>query len=167
MTGVAMTIVHPSMHANPMTNGAAAGSNPDASAAAISSNDFLTLLVTEMKNQDPTAQTDPNAYVNQLVQVNSLEQLIEINENLSAAPGESGSSDTPSSYATRSSGARTTGGLIRLPDDSGGSKQKGSGGSSHSIAISRRPIAAIAGNLGIAATNPAAQRVAHALSGAR
>ena len=57
-------------------------------AATISANDFLTLLVTEdKKNQDPTAQTDPNQYVNQLVQVNSLEQLIEINENLSSALG--------------------------------------------------------------------------------
>ena len=55
-----------------------------AAAASISANDFLTLLVTEMKNQDPTAQTDPNEYVNQLVQVNSLEQLISINETLQA-----------------------------------------------------------------------------------
>jgi flagellar basal-body rod modification protein FlgD len=42
-------------------------------AATISSNDFLTLLVTEMQNQDPTATTDPNEYINQLVNVNSLE----------------------------------------------------------------------------------------------
>ena len=57
----------------------------------ISSNDFLTLLVTEMKNQDPTSDQDPNAYINQLVQVNSLEQLIDINQNLTTALG------TPSS----------------------------------------------------------------------
>ncbi len=50
-------------------------SNPSDSAT-ISANDFLTLLVTEMQNQDPTATTDPNEYINQLVQVNSLEQLI-------------------------------------------------------------------------------------------
>ena len=49
----------------------------------ISANDFLTLLVTEMQNQDPTANTDPNEYINQLVNVNSLEQLIDINQNLS------------------------------------------------------------------------------------
>ncbi len=35
--------------------------------ATISANDFLTLLVTEMQNQDPTADTDPNEYINQLV----------------------------------------------------------------------------------------------------
>lgn len=55
-----------------------------ADSASIGANDFLTLLVTEMKNQDPTANTDPNEYVNQLVQVNSLQQLISINETLKA-----------------------------------------------------------------------------------
>ena len=57
--------------------------------ASITANDFLTLLVTEMKNQDPTANTDPNEYINQLVQVNSLQQLIAINETLTTALGES------------------------------------------------------------------------------
>jgi len=51
----------------------------------ISSSDFLTLLVTEMKNQDPTQPTDPNAYVQQLVGVNSLQQLISINQDLTPA----------------------------------------------------------------------------------
>jgi flagellar basal-body rod modification protein FlgD len=53
--------------------------------ASITSNDFLKLLVAEMKNQDPTATTDPNAYVDQLVQVNSLQQLIQINADLSGS----------------------------------------------------------------------------------
>ena len=51
----------------------------------ITANDFLTLLVTELKNQDPTANTDPNAYVDQLVQVNSLQQLIQIDTNTTAS----------------------------------------------------------------------------------
>ena len=48
----------------------------------ITSSDFLTLLVTELKNQDPTQPTDPNAYIQQLVGVNSLQQLIQINQGL-------------------------------------------------------------------------------------
>jgi len=36
----------------------------------------LTLLVSELKNQDPTQPTDPNAYIQQFVGVNSLQQLI-------------------------------------------------------------------------------------------
>ena len=55
----------------------------------ITANDFLTLLVTELKNQDPTANTDPNAYVDQLVQVNSLQQLIQINQNTVAPTSSS------------------------------------------------------------------------------
>jgi flagellar basal-body rod modification protein FlgD len=51
-------------------------------AATITSNDFLVLLVSELKNQDPTQPTDPNAYIQQLVGVNSLQQLIEINKGL-------------------------------------------------------------------------------------
>jgi len=50
--------------------------------ATITASDFLTLLVTELKNQDPTQPTDPNAYIQQLVGVNSLQQLISINQDL-------------------------------------------------------------------------------------
>ena len=57
----------------------------------ITANDFLTLLVTEMQNQDPTADVDPNSYINQLVQINSLEQLISINQNTTPATGSSSS----------------------------------------------------------------------------
>lgn len=52
--------------------------------AMITSNDFLTLLVSELKNQDPTKPTDPGSYIQQLVGVNSLQQLIEINKGLSS-----------------------------------------------------------------------------------
>ncbi len=66
------------------------GSSSDQNSSMITANDFLTLLVTELKNQDPTANTDPNAYVDQLVQVNSLQQLIQIDQNTTGA-----SSDQP------------------------------------------------------------------------
>ena len=68
----------------------------DADTSGISSSDFLTLLVTEMKNQDPTQPTDPNAYIQQLVGVNSLQQLISINQELSSV-GTSGSTATGAS----------------------------------------------------------------------
>jgi flagellar basal-body rod modification protein FlgD len=66
------------------SNGTSGSTQTDAT---ITANDFLTLLVTELKNQDPTANTDPNEYVNQLVQVNSLQQLIQINQNTTNASG--------------------------------------------------------------------------------
>jgi flagellar basal-body rod modification protein FlgD len=69
------------------------GNNNNQDGSMITANDFLTLLVTELKNQDPTANTDPNAYVDQLVQVNSLQQLIQINQNT----GTTTSTTTPTS----------------------------------------------------------------------
>lgn len=60
------------------------------SAGTITSNDFLTLLVSELKNQDPTQPTDPNAYIQQLVGVNSLQQLIQINQGLTTIEPVSG-----------------------------------------------------------------------------
>lgn len=70
--------------------------------ANITSLDFMTLLVTELKNQDPTNTTDPNQYVDQLVQINSLQQLIQINEGVSSL-GTSTSSSTSSSSTSSSS----------------------------------------------------------------
>lgn len=84
--------------ATPLANASGSGSQSNAAnSATVTANDFLTLLVTELKNQDPTANSDPNAYVNQLVQVNSLQQLIQINQN----------TDSPSAGTTSGSGAGT------------------------------------------------------------
>ena len=78
--------------------GAASNENAAANAAAgasdITSNDFLTLLVSELKNQDPTQPTDPNAYIQQLVGVNSLQQLIQINQGLTAVEAPVAGSST-------------------------------------------------------------------------
>ena len=76
--------------------GAASTSPGSTNPAVVTDNDFLTLLVTELKNQDPTANNDPNAYVNQLVQVNSLQQLIQINQNTGTSTP---ASSTPSAGA--------------------------------------------------------------------
>lgn len=61
------------------------GSTKDSST--ITSSDFLVLLVAELKNQDPTKPTDPTAYVQQLVGVNSLEQLIDLNKQITSLGG--------------------------------------------------------------------------------
>jgi flagellar basal-body rod modification protein FlgD len=67
-----------------------------ASSSTITANDFLTLLVAEMKNQDPTAPTDPNAYITQMVDVNSLQQLIGINSGITSLDTAAGATPTPS-----------------------------------------------------------------------
>lgn len=74
--------------------GASSGSTAATGGATITSSDFLTLLVSELKNQDPTQPTDPNAYIQQLVGVNSLQQLISINQDLTPATTSTSTSGT-------------------------------------------------------------------------
>jgi flagellar basal-body rod modification protein FlgD len=76
-------------------------SSSSASAAASSSsditaNDFLTLLVSELQNQDPTQPTDPNQYITQLAQVNSLEQLVSINQGIGTLDSSVTGTSSPS-----------------------------------------------------------------------
>ncbi len=71
-----------------------AASSTGSSGTGVSSADFLTLLVTEMKNQDPTQPTDPNAYIQQLVGVNSLQQLIAINGDLTSTTSTTAGTQT-------------------------------------------------------------------------
>lgn len=61
-----------------------ASQSATSSGGGINANDFMTLLVSELKNQDPTQPQDPAQYVQQLVGVNSLQQLIGIHQDLSS-----------------------------------------------------------------------------------
>src|ERR1700674_3676814 len=71
----------------------------------ITSDDFLTLLVSELKNQDPTQPTDPNAYITQLAQVNSLQQLISINQGIGTLDSAIPTPSTPPSGSSGSTGS--------------------------------------------------------------
>jgi len=161
--GSAVTPVHGNTQANPMSSTAGSGAT-SADGSTISANDFLTLLVTEMKNQDPTAQTDPNEYINQLVQVNSLEQLIQINQNLSAAVGGP-SPDIAGSQpggAPTATGAPATGTTSMNPSPIGqiaGIPQQ------RAARTAAQGVPTVAGNLSIPKPVPAAERVAQALAG--
>jgi flagellar basal-body rod modification protein FlgD len=126
------------------------------SEASISANDFLTLLVTELKNQDPTANTDPNAYVNQLVQVNSLEQLISINQTL-----QDDAAGTVTSQAVNRTGAAVISGNSAVPGPQANlaAKAPGNVGTQDSLR------SAVPGNLSIPRPSPSAQRVAQSLGG--
>jgi flagellar basal-body rod modification protein FlgD len=140
--------------ANATGNTASTDSTASSDSATISANDFLTLLVTEMQNQDPTADTDPNEYINQLVNVNSLEQLISINQTLttdlgSSAPAASGS--TPSAQASNAQAQTQPSSTSTGTDLSG--------------ALNTAATQLAPGNLGIPASNSSSQNVAQALSG--
>jgi flagellar basal-body rod modification protein FlgD len=76
--------------AKPKDTTSSTGSSTDGSdGTTITGTDFLTLLVSELKNQDPTQPTDPTEYITQMVGVNSLQQLIDINQGLSTVEGTS------------------------------------------------------------------------------
>jgi len=72
----------------------AASASATAASSTITANDFLTLLVAEMKNQDPTQPTDPTAYISQMVDVNSLQQLVGINAGITSLDTAAGASTT-------------------------------------------------------------------------
>jgi flagellar basal-body rod modification protein FlgD len=165
MATTSITAENPFLRANAMANGADASANSGTKPSTISSNDFLTLLVTEMKNQDPTSQTDPNQYVNQLVQVNSLEQLIEINENLSTALTASGSGGTGSGSGHAVTASGLHGAAAGLPAHSSAAMPTSSANSREQAVSHRISIPATSGNLSVPREIPAAHRVAHALSG--
>lgn len=138
------------------------GSTSDASTS-ISANDFLTLLVTEMQNQDPTSDMDPNEYINQLTEINSLEQLISINQNLQTALGDT---STPSGSSTGDTSASSLKPAARQ-SISADSLYPGHGTKSAQTRsqVQGVPSSGVAsGNLSSPRINEAAVRVGHALS---
>jgi flagellar basal-body rod modification protein FlgD len=149
--------------ASATANATSSSSNTTSSSATISANDFLTLLVTEMKNQDPTADTDPNEYINQLVNVNSLEQLISINQTLTTDLGSS----TAASSGAATTGASTSAVSSLTGAGASAQAQPASYGTATNLpgALSAAAAKLAPGNLGIPAANPAAQSVAQSLSG--
>ena len=91
--------------AKPMATATTAGAAADASD--ITSSDFLTLLVSELQNQDPTQPADPNAYISQLVGVNSLQQLIQINAGLTSVETPPSSSNSAADAVSGTSSGAT------------------------------------------------------------
>lgn len=53
-----------------------------ASATTVDYNSFLQLLVQELKNQDPTAPSDPTQYLSQLASFSNVEQAVNTNTKL-------------------------------------------------------------------------------------
>jgi len=50
--------------------------------AGLDKNDFLQLLITQLKSQDPLTPQDPSQFVSQLAQITQVEQTYNINSNL-------------------------------------------------------------------------------------
>src|SRR5208337_5321154 len=70
--------------ANTSNSSAASGSSASStsSASSLGENDFLTLLITQLKNQDPSNPQDSSAFVAELAQFSSLQQETNVNQNI-------------------------------------------------------------------------------------
>jgi flagellar basal-body rod modification protein FlgD len=81
------------MQVNPATLPSAASSTSSTSSSSSSSaaatptvnyDEFLQLLIAELKNQDPTQPSDPTQYMSQLASFSQVEQQVQTNTSLSA-----------------------------------------------------------------------------------
>ena len=77
-----VTSTTPTSASTSTSSTAAAVTAATASATTVDYNSFLKLLVEEMKNQDPTAPTDPTAFMSQLASFSSVEQQVQTNTKL-------------------------------------------------------------------------------------
>lgn len=107
------------MSVSPVTaSGAAATPSSSPAMKQLSGNfdTFLTLLTTQLKNQDPTSPMDSNQFTQQLVQFSQVEQQIDTNTNLKAliAQGQSQAGTTAASYLGKT--VSVTNGMASLAD---------------------------------------------------
>ncbi len=86
-----------SARATTPTTGANGTSTANANSTSSLDTTFLSLLVQELQNQDPTAPMDSTAMVGQMISLNQLNQLTSINQTLSTAyPAQSSTTGTQS-----------------------------------------------------------------------
>jgi flagellar basal-body rod modification protein FlgD len=59
-------------------------SSSSSSSSLVSEQAFLQLLITQLQNQDPTNPADPTQFVSQLASFSSLEQMTQLNTNMTS-----------------------------------------------------------------------------------
>src|SRR5215469_12580957 len=77
----------------------AANSTSNSNTTQLQGDDFMKLLLTQLRSQDPLQPMDPTEFVAQLVQLNSLQQLIGIHQLLQSATGTSTTPSAPTQGA--------------------------------------------------------------------
>ncbi len=92
------------------TTGSSTGTSANSSDTDSIGTTFLSLLVQELQNQDPTAPMDSTAMVGQMISLNQLDQLTNIDQTLSNAYGGSSTTSSSTSGTTSGSTSGTTSG---------------------------------------------------------
>lgn len=93
-------------------------SNASSAAPTVDYNQFLKLLVAELRNQDPTSPTDPTQYMSQLASFSSVGQQVQTNATLEALLSAQ-ASNVIGKTVTSSDGA-TSGTVVAVEIPSGG-----------------------------------------------
>jgi flagellar basal-body rod modification protein FlgD len=95
------------------TTGSGSTTTSDSGVDSIGST-FLSLLSTELQNQDPTAPVDSTAMVGQMISLNQLDQLININQTLAGdTTGTTASLKKPAATASDTASSSASGGLAK------------------------------------------------------
>jgi len=81
MSSIASPLTAPSPRDTSATTPPASTASADPSDPLASESTFLTLLVSQLQNQDPTSPIDSTTFVSQLTSYSQLEQLIGIHSN--------------------------------------------------------------------------------------
>jgi flagellar basal-body rod modification protein FlgD len=71
-----------SLNNNVTNNALSSALGSSSSSSLVSEQAFLQLLITQLKNQDPTNPADPTQFVSQLASFSSLEQITQLNSNM-------------------------------------------------------------------------------------
>ncbi len=98
------------------TSGSSSSTSPPKS---VDYNQFLQLLIAQMKNQDPTSPTDMSQYMSQFAQMSSVEQAIQTNAKLDTLLSSSALSQAENLIGrtasfTDSQGTDTTGKILAV-----------------------------------------------------
>lgn len=101
---------------------AAAVSAATAKSATVDYNSFLTLMIAELKNQNPTSPSDPTQYMSQLASFSSVEQQVNTNTKLDSmlTANALSQADGVIGYAVSSADGKTSGIVSSVTLGSGG-----------------------------------------------
>jgi flagellar basal-body rod modification protein FlgD len=83
-------------------------SSTSAGTGGLNANSFLTLLTTQLQAQDPLNPMDPSQMVSELTQINSLQQLVQIQSDLQTILGTSSTTAQGSSAPSGNTGTNTS-----------------------------------------------------------
>jgi len=77
----------PNPNYSPTAANASSGSGAAAGATSLGGTDFLTLMLAQLKNQDPTSPVDSNTFLSQLASLSEVQGITNLNTSFSALSG--------------------------------------------------------------------------------